>query len=77
MKTRKIKFWARLGQIAYWIYQYSYMFAERQNPIYTQPILAGTISEYISLVIAFVYGYLVSEAIVRLIGYFAELLEKK
>lgn len=77
MKTsQKIKMWARIGQIAYWLYLFFGVGFERQLPMHEATVFSGTIAEAILAIVAFVLAVLFSEAIVRIIGYFAELLDK-
>ena len=77
MKANKVKFWVRLGQIAYFIYCISYAFFETQLPQFVWPEFSGTETELICSLIAIGSIITFSEAIVRLIGYFAELIEEK
>ena len=77
MKTsQKIKMWARIGQIAYWLYMFFLVGFERQLPMYEETVFSGTVAESIMAIVTFVLAVLFSEAIVRVIGYFAELLDK-
>lgn len=77
MKTsQKIKMWARIGQIAYWLYLFFEVGFEMQLPMYEATVFSGTIAEAILAIVTFVLAVLFSEAIVRVIGYFAELLDK-
>lgn len=73
MKANKIKVWARIGEITFWLYQFFFAAYRLQ---YEEFESAGTTAEVLSwicLVILFIF----SEAIVRLICYFADLLEDK
>lgn len=77
MKTsKKIKIWARIGQIALWVLCACFLLisAVYQLCMYGFVVSGDAIS--ILEVIAFLFIALLSEAIVRVIGYFAELLDK-
>lgn len=77
MKTsQKIKRWARIGQIACWLYMFFLAGFEMQLPMYEATVFSGTVAETILVIVAFILAVLFSEAIVRVIGYFAELLDK-
>lgn len=73
MKSNKIKLWARIGAIAFWIAQVLYVVWEMQ---YTPFESAGTKAVILSFA-CLAASLIFTEAIVRLIGYFAELLERK
>lgn len=77
MKANKVKFWARLGQIVYFIHCIAYAFFEVQLPNYVPTEFSGKGIEAVYLTIAVVGMIIFSEAIVRLIGCFAELLEER
>ncbi len=74
--SQKIKMWARIGQIAFWIYMFFLVGFESQLPMHETIVYSGTVAEYILGVGGFTFIVLFSEAIVRVIGYFAELLDK-
>ncbi len=77
MKTsQKIKRWARIGQIAYWLYMIFFVGFERQMPMHEATVFSETVKEVILAIVTFILAILFSEAIVRVIGYFAELLDK-
>lgn len=73
--SEKIKFWARIGQISYWVFLFVATAFEMQLPTYEPTIFSGTFAEGICVIAGITLAVLVSEAIVRVIGYFAELLE--
>lgn len=77
MKVKQIKFWARLGQIAFFVYEIFDGMFEIQLPRYVPPEFSGTVAEFIYVILSIAGLIIFSEAIVRLIGYFAELLERK
>lgn len=76
MISRKVKFWARLGQISYFMSLFFGVAFEKQLPRYVPTEFAGTFKESAYAIITFMCIIVFSEAIVRLISYFAELLEK-
>lgn len=77
MKTsEKIKIWARVGQIAFWFYLFGSVAFERQLPMHEATVFSETTEETILAIVTFIFALLVSEAIVKVIGYFAELLDK-
>lgn len=77
MKTsQKIKGWARIGQIAYWLYMFFLVGFENQLPMHEATVFSETVEEAILAIVTFILAVLFSEAIVRVIGYFAELLDK-
>lgn len=77
MKTsEKIKGWARLGQVMYLSFKVLYVLYEKQLPTYEEPVSSGTPEEALLLVVALFCFFCITEAAVRLIGYFAELLDK-
>lgn len=73
MKANKIKIWARIGEITYWLFQFCNAGYELQYENFES---AGTTAVFLAF-ICLVLGLIFSEVIVRLIGYFAELLEDK
>lgn len=73
MKSNKIKFWARIGAITFWLAQILNVAWEMQ---YTPFESAGTKVQILAFV-WFAVSLIFTEAIVRLIGYFAELLERE
>ena len=75
--TKQIKFWARAGQILYFLYLISYTLFEKQLPGYVPPQRSATFAELVFNALALTFFIYFTEAIVRLIGYFAELIEKK
>ncbi len=77
MKTsQKIKRWARIGQITYWFYKFFVVGLEMQLPMREVTVFSGTDAESVLAIGAFILAFFFSEAIVRVIGYFAELLDK-
>ena len=74
--SEKIKFWARIGQFAFWLYIFFSVRFEMQLPMYKSTVFSGTVPEAVLAIISFCLAILFSEAIVRVIGYFAELLDK-
>ena len=77
MKAHIVKCYARLGQIAYWSYCFLSACFEVQLPNHVPTEFSGTIPEVIFLIGSLVSAIIFSEVIVKLIGYFAELLEEK
>ena len=77
MKVEKIKFWARLGQIAFFVWEIFYAMFETQLPRHVPTEFSGTVAESIYAMLSIAGLIIFSEAIVRLIGYFAELIERK
>ncbi len=73
MKSNKIKLWTRIGAIAFWFAQFFYTGWEMQYSTFES---ASTEAKIFSLV-WFAFALIFTEAIVRLIGYFAELLEER
>lgn len=76
MKATEVKYYARLGQIAYWVCQVFSAFYEMQLPNYVRPELSGTFLELLYLTICLLSCIILSEVAVRIIGSLAELLEK-
>ena len=77
MKASKVKFWARLGQIAYFMYNLLYAFFEVQLPNHVPTEFSGKVTEGFLLISTLFVMIVFTEAIVRLIGYFAEILEER
>lgn len=77
MKAEKIKFWARVGQMAFFVYEIFNALFEIQLPGSVSTEFSGTVTEFGYVMLAVAGLIIFSEAIVRLIGYFAELLERK
>jgi len=77
MKANKVKIWARIGQMAFWIYNISYALLEIQLPGYVPIEVSGKVTEFVYCMITIAGMIIFSEAIVKLIGYFAELLEER
>ena len=76
MKTsQKIKKWARIGQIAFWLCMYFGVGFERQLPMHEATVYSGTIEEAFLAIVTLAFAVLFSEAVVRIVCYFAELLE--
>ena len=73
MKANKVKFWARIGEIAFFLFQF---FDACCNLQYEQFESAGTTAQQILAWICFGLILVFVEAIVRIIGYFAEILER-
>ena len=73
MKANKIKFWARIGEIAFFLFQFFYAGWEMQYEPFES---AGTTAQILA-VIWLGLRLVFAEAIVRIIGYFAEILEKR
>lgn len=77
MKAEKIKFWARVGQMAFFAYGIFAALFEIQLSGSVSTEFSGTVAEFGYVMLAVASLIIFSEAIVRLIGYFAELLERK
>lgn len=77
MKANKVKFWARLGQISFFVSHFSNALFETQLPNYVSTEYSGKVTEGIFAIMTLAGIILFSEAIVKVIGYFAELLEEK
>lgn len=73
MKSKKVKFWARIGEIAFFLFMFFYAAWERQ---YTPFESAGTTAHTLAC-ICIAFRLIFAEAIVRLIIYFAEILEER
>ena len=73
MKSKEIKFWARIGAIAFWIMKFLNAGVQMQ---YIKFESAGTTAVILAFA-CFAFALICTEAIVRLIGYFAELLEER
>lgn len=73
--SQKIKMWARIGQIAFWLFLFFLARYEMQLPMHEEIVSSGTATETILAIFTFIFVVLFSEAIVRVIGYFAELLD--
>lgn len=73
MKSNKIKFWARIGAIAFWLANFFNAGWEMQY----QPFESAGTKAVVLAFICFAFCLIFTEAIVRLIGYFAELLEER
>ena len=73
MKANMVKFWTRIGEIAFFLYQFFYASLELQYEPFES---AGTTAQILA-VICFGLILVFAEAIVRIIGYFAEILEKR
>ena len=73
MKANKVKFWARIGEIAFFLFLFCHTGFELQYEPFES---AGTTAQILA-VICLVLILVFAEAIVRIIGYFAEILEKK
>ena len=74
--SEKIKGWARIGQIAFWFYLFFSVGFEEQLLMHEPIVFSGTFLEAVLAIISLCLAILFSEAIVRVIGYFAELLDK-
>lgn len=73
MKANKVKFWARIGEIAFFLFAFSYTGWEMQYETFES---AGTTAQVLAF-ICFGLSLVFAEAIVRIIGYFAEILEER
>ncbi len=73
MKSDKIKVWARIGEIAFWLSKFFYTGWTMQYEPFESAGTTALILDCTWVVFALIF----SEAIVRLIGYFAELIEKQ
>ena len=76
MKAKKVKFWVRVGQISFWVCQTAYAFLETKLSKEVQPKGPEELGEWFLLIITLLGLMVFSEVIVRIIGYFAELLEE-
>jgi len=77
MKANNVKIWARIGQIAFWIYNISFALFEIQLPDYVLPEYSATVTAIICVIVTLIGMLIFSEAIVQLICYFAEILESR
>lgn len=73
MKANMIKSWARIGEVAFFLFQF---FGAGWRAQYEHFESAGTTAQILA-VICLVLILVFAEAIVRIIGYFAEILEKR
>lgn len=73
MKANMIKSWARIGEVAFFLFQF---FDAGLRAQYEPFESAGTTAQILA-VICLVLILVFAEAIVRIIGYFAEILEKR
>ena len=64
MKANKIKFWARIGQIAWWIYIFCSAALEMQYVTFQS---AGTMARILAFC-SLVFSLIFTETLVRLIG---------
>ena len=67
MKANKVKFWARLGQIAFFVSHFSNALFEIQLPNYVSTVYSGKVTEGLYVMMAFASIILFSEAIFKLI----------
>ena len=74
--SKKIKLWARIGQLSFWLYMFAIVAFDRQLPMHEAIEFSETDLEVILVCTSFSLAVLLSEAIVRVIGYFAEIFEK-
>lgn len=72
MKSKKVKFWARIGEVAFFLFLIFYAALEMQ---YTP--CESTDTTYTLSCICITFILIFAEAIVRLIVYFAEILEER
>lgn len=73
MKANKVKSWARIGEVAFFLFQF---FDAGWRAQYEPFESAGTTAQILAL-ICFGLILVFAEAIVRIIGYFAEILEER
>ncbi len=73
MKANKVKFWARIGEIALFLFLFFYAGLELQYEPFES---AGTTAQILSAICCGL-RLVFAEAIVRIIGYFAEILEER
>ena len=73
MKANKVKFWARIGQIVFFLFLFAHSAYSQQYESFES---AGTTAQELSL-ICLLFLFLFTEAIIRIIGYFAEILEER
>lgn len=73
MKANKVKSWARIGEVALFLFQF---FDAGWRAQYEPFESAGPTAQILG-VICWVLILVFAEAIVRIIGYFAEILEKR
>ena len=73
MKANKVKFWARIGEIAFFLFNFFYTGWELQYEPFES---AGTTAQILSAICCGL-RLVFAEAIVRIIGYFAEILEER
>ncbi len=74
--SEKVKYWARIGQVSVWLCWFLNEMIERQLPTYEPPAISGTATEFMFVIGALYFAMLFSEAIVRVIVLFAELLDR-
>lgn len=74
MVVKKIKFWARMGQIMFLVVSFVWELFEDTQPQIIQMKYDFTPYSAILVIIGVLGLILILEAIVRLIGYFAELI---
>lgn len=77
MVVKKIKFWARMGQIMFLVVNFLWVLFEDTQLQIEQIKYNFTPYSEILVIIGFIGIVLFTEAIVRLIGYFAELIAEK
>lgn len=77
MVVKKIKFWARMGQIMFFVVNFAWILFEDTQPQIIQMKYDVTPYSSILVIIGCIGIFLFTEAIVRLIGNFAELIAKK
>ena len=73
MKANKVKFWARIGEIAFFLFLFFNAGWELQYEPFES---AGTTAQILAC-ICFLLILVFVEALVRIIGYFAEILEER
>ena len=73
MKANKVKFWARIGEIAFFLF----LFFNAGWELQYEPFESAGPTAQILGVICWVLILVFAEAIVRIIGYFAEILEER
>lgn len=73
MKANKVKFWARIGEIAFFLFQFFNAGWELQYEPFES---AGTTAQILAC-IYFLFILVFAEAIVRIIGYFADIIEER
>lgn len=77
MVVKKIKFWARMGQIMFFVVNFVWVLFEDTQTQIIQMKYDFTPYSVILVIIGVLGLILISEAIVRLIVYFAELIAEK